>query len=284
MRFVVAEESMLFASSVRGAVGAWEAPREPSLGAWWDERDDALAARLGALGWSELWSAPELLGAAVAGGVELGRAVAPICLVDEATLGAPLAVGGRARHGEGATIAVGVVEGSLVEIRLDGVEREASLDGTGTIRLGSAARAGLPLADGAERLRAWSATTLAYLAGLAAEAVDDAVHHVKAREQFGAPLAALPAVQARLADAALAADGILLVAWGSAASDERDAGLHTGELLWAAGACRAVTASMLQAYGAVGFALESGAHRAFRRAASAQAWVEAVVRETCAFD
>ncbi len=39
------------------------------------------------------------LGAAVAGGIELGRAAAPVSLVDEATLGAPLWVEGRARHG-----------------------------------------------------------------------------------------------------------------------------------------------------------------------------------------
>ncbi len=279
MKFVVGEELELFASSVRGAVGGWEAPLEPELGTWWDERDDALAGRLAALGWSELWSSSELLGAAVAGSIELGRAVAPLCLVDEATLGAPLAVGGRVRHGEGAASAVGVVDGSLVRIGLDGAEREASLDGTGTLRLGSAAPLGEALADGAARLRAWRAATHGYLAGLAAEAVAGAVRYVQAREQFGAPLAALPAVQARLADAALAADGILLVAWAAAASDSEEVDLYDGHLTWAAGACHDVAASTLQAYGAVGFALESGAHRAFRRAASARVWVDAVARE-----
>ena len=57
---------------------------------------------------------PALLGPAVAGGVELGRAVAPLSLVDDATLGGPLGIDGRVRHGEG---------------RVDGGEREPTLDG-----------------------------------------------------------------------------------------------------------------------------------------------------------
>jgi len=279
MKFVVGEELELFAASVRGAVGDWEAPLEPALGTWWDERDDVLAGRLAALGWSELWSSSDLLGAAVAGAIELGRVVAPLCLLDEATLGVPLAVGGRVRHGEGATSAVDIVDGTLVSIRLDGVEREASLDGTGTLRLASPVTRGDALDDSSERLLAWKAATLGYLAGLAAEAVAGAVRYVQAREQFGAPLAALPAVQARLADAALATDGARLVAWASASSDPEAVDLCDGHLSWAAAACHDVAASTLQAYGAVGFALESGAHRAFRRAVSARAWVDAVVRE-----
>ncbi len=63
----------------------------------------------------------------------------------------------------------------------------------------------------------WGAVTLAYLAGLADGALAKAVEHARSREQFGAPLAALPAVQARLADAALARDGLVLCAWAAAA-------------------------------------------------------------------
>ena len=190
MRFTVEPELELFAESVRGALAGWEAPLEPVFGEWQDDRDDALAARLAAVGWGELWSDPDLLGPAVAGGIELGRAVAPLCLVDEATLGAPLAVGGRVRHGAG---------------RVEGGEREPTLDGTGTLR-----GVELALPSEPERLQAWGAVTLAYLAGLADGALEKAVEHARSREQFGAPLAALPAVQARLADAALARDGLLL--------------------------------------------------------------------------
>ena len=55
MRFTVDPELELFAESVRGAIGGWEAPLEPVFGAWQDDRDDALAARLADVGWGELW-------------------------------------------------------------------------------------------------------------------------------------------------------------------------------------------------------------------------------------
>jgi alkylation response protein AidB-like acyl-CoA dehydrogenase len=48
-------------------------------------------------------------------------------------------------------------------------------------------------------------------------------------------------------------------------------------LLWAGRAARDVTASAHQVHGAVGFALESGVHRAYRRAKSVEAWTRAVV-------
>ncbi len=201
MRFTVEAELELFAESVRSALAGWEAPVEPVFGAWQDDRDDALAARLAEIGWAELWSDPDLLGPAVAGGVVLGRACAPLCLVDEATLGAPLALGGRVRHGAG---------------RFDGGEREPTLDGTGTLR---GVRSAPELPSDPERLHAWGAVTLAYLAGVADGALDKAVEHATSREQFGAPLAALPAVQAHLADAAVARDGLLLSAWSAADPD-----------------------------------------------------------------
>ena len=256
MRFTNEPELDLFAESVRGALAGWEAPLEPVFGAWQDDRDDELAARLEAVGWGELWSDPELLGPAVAGGIELGRAVAPLCLVDEATLGTPLAIGGRVRHGAG---------------RLEGGEPEPTLDGTGTLR-----GVDLPVPSEPARLRAWGAVTLAYLAGLADGALEQAVEHARSREQFGAPLAALPAVQARLADAALARDGLLLSAWAAA---DPEAGFPRDSLAWAGSACREVTAHVQQVHGGVGFALEGGIHRFYRRAKTVQVWTDAVLRE-----
>jgi hypothetical protein len=256
VRFSVDPDVRLFAESVRGALAGWEPPLEPVFGAWPDDRDDALAARLREVGWSDLWSDPGVLAPAVAGGIELGRAIAPLCLVDEPTLGAPLAVGGRVRHG------AGVVAGGT---------REPTLDGTGTLR-----DVELPLTDDPARLQAWGAVTLAYLAGLADAALERAVAHARDREQFGAPLSALPAVQGRLADAALAGDGILLCAWGAAVPGS---GFPAGELAWAGGACCAVTAHVQQVHGAIGFALESGVHRFHRRAKTAQVWIDAVLRE-----
>jgi len=256
VRFAIEPELELFAESVRGALAGWEAPLEPVFGEWQDDRDDDLAAQLVEVGWGELWSDTDLLAPAVVGGIELGRAVAPLCLVDEATLGAPLAAGGRVRHGAG---------------RVEGGEREPTLDGTGTLR-----GVELPLPSDPARLQAWGAVTLAYLAGLADGALQKAVEHALAREQFGAPIARLPAVQARLADAALARDGLLLSAWSAAAPG---AGFPRVSLAWAGGACREVTMHVQQVHGGIGFALEGGIHRYYRRAKTVQVWTDALLRE-----
>ncbi len=271
MRFVVGEEQAVFAESVRAGIADWEPPREPPLGAFWDEADDGLRLRLEAVGWSELWD-PELRAACVAGAVELGRALAPLSLLDIATLGAPLAVEGRARHACDADAVARIARGNLRLASVETSNPEASLDGIGTTRL-TTGDATTP-DDGGDRLAAWGAATLGYLAGLTTQALETTIAYVRSREQFGAPLAALPTLQARLADAALAVDGIELVAW--AAAGERR--FPAEELTWASSAAREVTLSAHQAHGGVGFALESGVHRAYRRAKSVQVWAAAVCR------
>jgi acyl-CoA dehydrogenase-like protein len=275
MRFELAEEHRLFAESVRSAIGAWEPLREPELGTWLDDRDDALAGRLAAAGWAELWTDPGLLGAVVAGGLELGRAIAPACLLDEAMLGGALTVSDRARHGERANaLAVPVAGGGLALGRpSDEPVAEATLDGSGTVRLRVEIVEELTPVEAAARWCAWSAATLAYFGGLAGQALALSVGHARTREQFGAPLAALPAVQARLAEAALRVDGITLLAW---ASTEGEGGLREPELRWAGAACSAVTASAHQVHGATGFALETGLHRLHRRAKAMQSWAAAI--------
>ena len=279
MRFVVAEEHRLFARSVGAAIGDWRAPREPELGSWQDDRDDALAERLTAAGWAERWSGDELLGAVGAGGVELGRAAAPLSLVDEPTLGAPLAVAGRARHARGASaVAVPLRGGGLALGPPEAEPRpELTLDGTGTVLVDVVALGELDPEVAGACWRAWNAATLAYVAGLAARALELAVEHAQAREQFGAPIAALPAVQARLADAALVTEALELVAWSAAANAD---GLQDAELRWAGAACCEVTAAAHQVHGAIGFALETGLHVLHRRARSAQAWAAAVCSAT----
>jgi hypothetical protein len=274
VRFALLEEHVLFAESMRAAVGDWEAPREPELGVWQDDRDDALAARVAAAGWSELWAGDEILGAVVAGGIELGRAAAPLCLLDEPTLGAPLCVDGRARHGRHtAALAVPLRGGGLgLGPPATDPRAELTLDGTGSVLVEVAAIGQLEEVAAASCWRAWNAATLAYAAGLAKRALELAVAHARTREQFGAPLAALPAVQSRLADAALATVGLELLAWSAAANGD---GLQDGELRWAGSACCEVTAAAHQVHGAVGFALETGVHVLHRRARSAQAWAAA---------
>jgi alkylation response protein AidB-like acyl-CoA dehydrogenase len=272
VRFAVSPELRLFAESVRDAIGGWEGPREPELGTWQDDRDDDLGARLAEAGWMELWSHPELVGAAVAGGIELGRTAAPLSLVDEATLGAPLWVDGRARHGRGAAVLAVPRAGSGLARAAPGArqDREVTIDGSGTVRVDLGATEELTPAEARARWTVWSAATLAYLAGLGAAALELAVEHARAREQFGAPLASLPAVQSLLADAALALDAMSLLAWSS---DDR--ALRAADLLWAGPACCDVTASAIQVHGAIGFALESGLHRFHRRARAASSWAAA---------
>ena len=270
MRFDVADEERTFAESVRSALGGWEAPREPELGAWQDDGDAALEARLEAVGFAELWKGGDLIGATVAGAHELGRAVAPIGVVDAATLGAPLWVGGRARHGLRAEFFAAPRPGgglALVRRSSDPL-RETTLDGNGTVRVEVDAGPSLDGDDARARWQAWSAATLSYVAGLGERALELAVEHARTREQFGAPLAALPAVQSRLADAALVVDATRLLAWLPADGESPRA----SALAWAGAACCEATASAIQVHGAVGFALESGLHCAFRRARAVHLW------------
>ena len=279
MRFDVADDLRLFAESVCAAIGDWEPPREPDLGGWQDDRDDSLAERLAATGWAELWAGSYLLGPAVAGGFELGRAVVPACLIDDVTLGAPLAVEGRARHGLHARSLAVPLRASGLALGAPSAEArpEMSLDGSGTVRVEAAIGGELEPVAAAACWRAWSAATLAYFAGLAGRALELAVEHARTREQFGAPIAALPAVQSRLADSALAVDALTLLAWSSP-TDERS--LPASELLWAGAACCEVTASSHQVHGAIGFALESGLHRYYRRARAMHGWTTAVCAAT----
>jgi len=274
MTFDVGADLSLFGESLRAALSGWQPPSEPDLGAWQDDRDDLLAGRLADAGWSELWAGPDLLGPAVAGAIQLGRAVAPFSLVDEATLGAPLWIDGRARHGRAAGSLAIPEHGGGLALGPPGSEArpEPTLDGSGTVTVEVVASGSLEQVAATACWRAWNAATLAYLAGLAARALELAVAHARTREQFGAPLAALPAVQSRLADAALATDAIALLAWAGAANE---GGVQDAELRWAGTACCDVAASAQQVYGALGFALESGLHVYYRRARSVQAWTVA---------
>jgi hypothetical protein len=274
VKFDVSDEHGLFAESVRAAIGDWSAAREPELGSWQDDRDDELAARVADAGWADLWAGEALLGAVVSGGIELGRVAAPVCLIDEATLGAPLWVDGRSRHARDATVVAVPLRGGGLGLGPPAESRaEITLDGSGTVRGEVDRLRGLEPVAAAACWRAWNAATLAYLAGLADRALGLAVEHASSREQFGSPLSALPAVQARLADAALARDAMTLIAWAAAAND---GALQEPELRWASAACCDVTAAAHQVHGAVGFALETGLHVYHRRARSVHAWVCAV--------
>ena len=59
----------------------------------------------------------------------------------------------------------------------------------------------------------------------------------------------------------------------------RRPGFPRDSLAWAGGACREVTAHVQQVHGGIGFALEGGIHRFYRRAKTVQVWTDAVLRE-----
>lgn len=267
MRLSLEPEHALVAEAVRGTVADWEGPLEPVFGVWWDEADAGLAARLADLGWGELWQ-EGLAGVAVAGAFELGRVVAPLAPLDTATLGGALTLAGRIRHAGGGPGAL-MERGTLRLGAVTGGEREATLDGLGTVR--DVTVVGEIVPDGEARFAAWAAATLAYLAGLADGALARATAHVSAREQFGAPLGALPAVRGRLADAALTRDALLLCAWDGVCDPS---GVWEA-LAWGGSACREATGHALQVHGGIGFALEGGMHRFHRRAKSVQVWADA---------
>jgi alkylation response protein AidB-like acyl-CoA dehydrogenase len=87
----------------------------------------------------------------------------------------------------------------------------------------------------------------------------------------------MPAIQSRIADASLSVDGLELVAWKACAA-AADPDRRAPALLWAGKAGRDVTLSAHQVHGAIGFALETGLHRYYRRAKSDQVWASAVTR------
>ena len=195
---------------MRAAVADWESVLEPDPASWCDERDDALAAgsrtSVGASSGATPSFAP-----VVAGGIELGRAVTPLCLVDEATLGAPLAVDSRVRHGlETETCAVPGWNLMLASPTGARRRRATLFDGTGTM-VASIDRERTRPTRRRRAVERLDSESLAYVAGLAA-ALDATLARARSREQFGRTLSAMPAVQARLADTALLVDGLKLSA------------------------------------------------------------------------
>jgi alkylation response protein AidB-like acyl-CoA dehydrogenase len=186
-------------------------------------------------------------------------------------------VDGRARHGARSPLLAVPLRGAGLGLGQPTSDPfpESTIDGSGTVRLEVSLGGELEQVAAAACWRAWSAATLAYLAGLAERALELAVEHARTREQFGAPLGALPAVRALLADAVLAVDSLRLLAWASGA-DDRSLPVH--ELLWAGSACCDVTAAAHQVHGAIGFALETGLHRYYRRARALHEWTAAACR------
>ena len=187
-----------------------------------------------------------------------GTRRAPLCLVDEATLGAPLAIGGRVRHGEG---------------RVEGGEREPTLDGTGTLRGVASARICRPIPPGSapgapSRSRTWQVSPTARSSR-------------RSSTRSRASSSARRSPRCRRCRRASPTRP-----WRATACCSRrgrrpipEAGFPRDSLAWAGSACREVTVHVQQVHGGIGFALEGGIHRYYRRAKTVQVWTDALLRE-----
>ena len=243
---------------------------------------------------------------------QLGRHAAPVPLVEAAVAcrllgtvgatgllrsaldGAPLVTlavragvdgwGGLVPAGAVADIVLGFDDDELVAC--DGPPRHPAAATLGTAPVADRALAGdaagerrvLGVGDVAgaayERaVREWRILTAASLVGLASAALDLALDYVKARRQFGVPIATFQTVAHRLADCATALDGARLLALSAAArtdtDDPRAPALADMAFAFAAETAQRVCAESLHFHGGYGFMVDYDVQLYFRRA---KAW------------
>jgi butyryl-CoA dehydrogenase len=283
-------EARAFAESVAGVMGRHGAPAAAGTpaaagaagmvriagwapGALPPEDSPALSAALDDLGWPAVATDPELLACAGLGGLELGRALAPLSVLDGLLGASPLA-GSLIRCRVDGDLAVGAdgadgAGAALVLAPLAATERVPSSDGLDVHRV-----AGLgdpqPLDADAWRVAsaAWLAAGVGYLAGVGEGALELTVTYARQRRAFDSTLAALAPVQQLLARAATEIRGVrLLAATGAGA----DALAHAGPAIAdACAACQQVT-------GAIGFTLEYPLQRYTQRARALAVWNDALL-------
>lgn len=265
-------ESRDFAASVRDTARGWSpydrwTPTEPC-----DDSDINLRAALVSLGWFDLASEPDALEFVAAGAVELGRVAAPLDLVDR-LLGAPMALGpelaGGVTLGRYAVAgdAVWVCNGKgLTPARVTTATPVGYLDSVGAALLEVESEP----ADGPseDAVRAWTVATAGYASGLTAALHDMAASHALEREAFGGVLADLDVVAAKLADTAMAGEGLLM-----ALEDAPGPNLVRHAVRTAV----AVSKTSQQLHGGLGFTLEFPLQRFSRRAWALESWTLAAL-------
>jgi butyryl-CoA dehydrogenase len=261
-------DAQAFAESVAGMVrragpGDGSAGWAPGAVAQADAR--ALTAALDELGWPSVAADPDLIACAGLGGVELGRALAPLALVD-GLLGASPLSGELIRCGVDGGRAIG----SGLILRAIGTAKPVpSADGIDVHRVTGLGDP-LPLDPDAWRIAfaAWLAASVGYLAGVGEGALDLTVTYVRQRRAFDTTLAALAPVQQLLARAATEIRGVRLLA---ATAPGADALAHAGPAVAdACAACQQVT-------GAIGFTLEYPLQRYTQRARALATWNDALL-------
>ncbi|OBC01786.1 hypothetical protein A5784_16865 [Mycobacterium sp. 852013-50091_SCH5140682] len=238
-----------------------------------DDRNSPLHSLLSEAGWFEVAAepvGPQFLGAAA---VELGRALAPLDVVDR-LLGHPVALSPEvtdgpalARYAEagqqvwlcGATGAV------LAEVTAVDPVRYVDAQAIAMVAVGTT----VPGATPDDRaVDAWTAAMTGYLAGLCAGALELAGGHAGQRIAFGRPLTDIDAVAKKIADCATASEGLQMAAHRGA-----DPYVLQQAPVTAFGVVRACH----QILGGLGFTLEYPLQRYSRRVDALRAWTPAMV-------
>ena len=259
MRFTIEPELELFAESVRGALAGWEAPVEPVFGEWQDDRDDALAARLAEIGWGELWSDPDLLGPAVAGGIELGTGLSRPCASSTRRRSAR-----RSRSVGACGTARGGSKGESESRRSTARARCA---GSRRLRIcrptlrGSTR--GVP-----SRSRTWRASPTAR-----------SRRRSSMRSRGSSSARRLPRCRRCRRTSRMRPWPATACCCRRGRPPTRRRASRATRSPGRERACREVTAHVQQVHGGIGFALEGGIHRYYRRAKTVQVWTDALLRE-----
>lgn len=237
-----------------------------------DDRNALLRSRITEAGWFEVAEesdGPEFLGAAA---VELGRALAPLDLVD-GLLGHGLALSAEvvgeinlARYSAAADTVWLCGAGGAELVEITAAEPVSYIDAQAVAIIDTAPAAPAPLTGAA--VDAWTAAMTGYLAGLAAGALELAGGHAAQRIAFGRPLSDLDAVAKKIADCATASEGLQM-----AAQRRPDASV----LQQAPVAAFRVMRACHQILGGLGFTLEYPLQRYSRRVDALRAWTPAAV-------
>jgi alkylation response protein AidB-like acyl-CoA dehydrogenase len=259
-------DARAFAESVAGVLDRHApAPVDWTPGEIAVDDHHELADRLDEVGWNSVTQDRDLGACAGLGALELGRRLAAVRHVDCLLGGAP-AAGDLVRSLGAERVAVGREHGAILRRRVARSEAVASAEGLEVHRL---LELGEPLDECDQTVvEIWMAASIGYLAGLGEGALGLTVAYVRDRRAFGSTLAALPAVQHRLADAATAVRGVRLLA---VENPGVDALAHAGSAVAdACAACHQVT-------GAIGFTLEYPLHRYTQRARGLATWNDALI-------
>lgn len=236
------------------------------------DRNALLRTNIDQAGWFDVAAEPDAADFLGAAGVELGRALAPLDIIDD-LLGHGIALNATVAGGTalaryrtaGDTVWLCGTEGvELVEIT--SAEPVCYIDAQAVTMIEAAPAAPASLSGAV--VDAWIAAMTGYIGGLAAGALELAGGHAAQRIAFGRPLAELDAVAKKIADCATTSEGLQM-----AAQRRPDAYV----LQQAPVAALRVVRACHQILGGLGFTLEYPLQRYSRRVDALRTWTPAAV-------